>query len=142
MILYVVSVCSGCDFFHYVDRRQGILGIVVGTDVAGDVFSNDRTSDNHGTMDAGIPQVADTQFHGIDCRCHQCAEPDCRRTVLAVGFGDGFLVNVFAQVDDTEAVAFQYHFHDIFADIVDVAFDGGKNYSRLLFICRISLFRL
>ncbi len=55
----------------------------------------------------------------------QAAESDHIGVVFAGGFEDLVGGNHDAEVDDLVAVAAEDDANDVFADIVDVAFDGG-----------------
>ena len=72
--------------------------------------------------------MADGVFHGVDGGGHERAQAHGHGIVSAAGFGHRFLVDVLAKVNHLVAMALHHNFHDVLADVVDVAFDGGNDH--------------
>ncbi len=77
--------------------------------------------------DAGIFQIGGGDNHLLGALDQQAGEPDGVGRVFLEGANQGIGGHLDAEVDDAVAVVAEDDFDQVFADVVDVAFDGGED---------------
>jgi len=99
--------------------------IVLGSDLHRRVFAaGGGSTDEQGLRHPSSFHLASDDHHFIQRGGDQSGKPD---DLGSLGFGfveNGFAGLHHAEINDVETVAAQHHTDDVFADIVDVPFDG------------------
>ena len=116
------------------DRQagHGVLAIhddalVAGRDAgAGKLVAEGGAADEQGDGDPRLFQVACGDDHLLGAFHEQAGQADGVGLVLAVGLDQVLGRDFDAEIDDVEPVVRENDFHQVFADVVHVALDGGE----------------
>ena len=85
-----------------------------------------RPADQERQLEAGTFHFAGDVGHFVEAGRDQAGEADDIDVFLAGCFEDRFARHHDAEVDHLKIVAAEHDADDVFADVVDVALDGGE----------------
>ena len=105
----------------------GVLAVVIGTNVLGVAGSQHRAAYHDFAIQLGSVQGLDGGLHVGHGGGHQGRKTDQLGTGLAHGFHHALRRHITTQIQHIVTVVFEDDAHDVFADVVHIAFDGGND---------------